>query len=448
MTQTINVAAPAIDPSPRISGTAVRPANALPTSIRVGIVVALCLLIFFPRFQLNVGSLFASNGLIAQYVVIAMLMRAGKLRVDPVRGMLFIVCIGVMFTAWVLNPAGSSYLSAMLVGAAYLAFIFVARMPDGNEALCRYTLGMYSNLMMVAAVAGILQFFAQFGIHSPWLFDYTPYLPDLIRGGGKYNTVIYAGSIIKSNGFFFREPSFFSQFLALAMACEIARRRLEKRRINLVRVATFGFAMLLTYSGTGLATLFIALLFPLGLKTAIRMGLVGFAGILIFFFLGQTLHLGFTAGRVNEFNTPGTSAYARFVAPLEFVQRNVGTSFVSTVMGHGPGSVTRGAGVGAWYENANPTWAKLLIEYGITGFATFVGLMFYSLWRSRAPVELVAPLFLGWLIIWGGIFLGPEMTGLIYVLAAALPALPPAQPRKQTRLVAEVGHLTAPPSRR
>jgi hypothetical protein len=447
MSETLNITAPAIGQPPQTAGSA-QARNALPASLRIGVVVALCLLVFMPRFQLNVGSLFASNGLIAQYIVIGMLMRCGKLRVDPVRGMLFILCIGVMFTAWVLNPAGSSYLSAMLVGAAYLAFIFVARMPDGNDALCHFTLRIFSNLMLVAAIAGILQFFMQFVYNPPWLFDYTPMLPDLIRGGGKYNTVIHAGSVIKSNGFFFREPSFFSQFLALAAACEIARRRSERRTQNLPRLATFGFAMLLTYSGTGLATLFIALLFPLGLKTVIRMGLVAIGGILIFTVLGSTLNLGFTAGRINEFDTPGTSAYARFVAPVQFIQANLGGSFVSTVMGHGPGSVTRGAGVNAWYENANPTWAKLLIEYGLVGFTTFTGLMFYSLWRSRAPIELVAAMFLGWLVLWGGIFLGPEMTGLIYVLAAAVPALPPSQPRRQARLVADVGHLTAPPSRR
>src|SRR5689334_17933392 len=301
MSETLNVTATAIRQPPQTSGSA-QARNALPTSLRVGVVVALCLLVFMPRFQLNVGSLFASNGLIAQYIVIGMLMRRGKLRVDPVRGMLFILCIGVMFTAWVLNLAGSSYLSAMLVGAAYLAFIFVARMPDGNEALCRFTLGTFSNFMLIAAIAGILQFFMQFVYNPPWLFDYTPMLPDLIRGGGKYNTVIHAGSVIKSNGFFFREPSFFSQFLALAMACEIARRRMERRRINLPRVAVFGFAMLLTYSGTGLLTLFIAMLFPLGLKTVIRMGLLAIGGILIFTALGSTLNLGFTAGRINEFD--------------------------------------------------------------------------------------------------------------------------------------------------
>jgi hypothetical protein len=422
--------------------------RALPSTLRVGIILALGALVFLPRFQLNLGSLFASNGLIAQYIVVGVLLSTGKLRVDPLRGMLFIMSIGVMFTAWVLNPAGSSYLSAMLVGAAYLVYIFVARMPDGNEALLRFTLDTYTKLMLVAAAAGIAQFFMQFVYNPPWLFDFTPYLPDIIRGGGKYNTVISAGAFIKSNGFFFREPSFFSQFLALAMACEIGRARTERRRINLRNMGVFGFALLLTYSGTGLATLFIALLFPLGPKTVVRVGLLALGAVLIFSFLGQALNLGFTAGRINEFNTPGTSAYARFVAPIEFIQANVGSSFVSTVMGHGPGSVTRGAGVNAWYENANPTWAKLLIEYGVTGFATFVGLVMLSLLKSRAPIELIAPMFFGWLVIWGGIFLGPEVTGLMFILGAVIPALPRIRRTERKRLVADVGHLTAPPSAR
>jgi hypothetical protein len=336
----------------------------------------------------------------------------------------------------------------MLVGASYLAFIFVAHLPDGNESLQRYTMTTFSNLMLIAAVAGILQFFVQFVYKAPWLFDFTDYIPLLFRGGGTYNTVISAGSFFKSNGFFFREPSTCSQYLALALICEIALWRRNLRKLSLPRMATLGLCLLLTYSGTGLVTLFIGLMFPLGLKTALRMSALGVAGLLIFWLLGDALNLGFTAKRVNEFSKPGTSAYARFVAPVNFIQGQMDSHSITFLIGHGPGSVTRNAVHKATYENADPTWAKALFEYGVLGFLTFVSLFLYSAFKSRAPAELIAAFCFGWLIVWGGVFLAPEMTALIFILCAVASAAGQSQGRQRTRLVADVGQLSMPSQRR
>ena len=420
----------------------------LPVLVRFGIVTALILLIFFQRFQINIGPYFANNGLVAQFFLITMLLVSNVLRIDGIRATLFSAGMAIMFVAWLLNPATSSFLSAMLLVAAYLAFIFVAKFPDGNEALVRFTLTVFCNLMFIAAICGIVQFFIQFGFHAPWLFDYTQNIPLLFRGTGTYNTVISVGGhFYKSNGFFFREPSTCSQYLALALICEIALRRRKLRRINPLRLATLGLCLLVTYSGTGLATLFIGLMFPLGAKTMLRMSLLGLGAAVIFYGLGDALNLSFTASRVGEFSSPGSSAYSRFIAPFYFIQANIDTFSSTFLVGHGPGSITRSALHRAYFENADPTWAKLLFEYGILGIFVFGGLMFYSIAKSRAPVELIAGLCFGWGIIWGGVALAPEMTGLMFMIAAVAPAFQPAPVRARQRVVAEVGQLTMPPAR-
>jgi hypothetical protein len=416
--------------------------------LRTGVTIALCLLIFFPRFQLNVGPYFANVGLIAQFLVIGILLTQNGLRIDPIRAALYAGSIAIMFAAWVWSPATSSYLSAMLVAAAYLAFIFVARLPDGNESLQRFAMTAFVNLMMIAAVAGILQFLAQFVIKAHWLFDFTDYIPLLFRGTGNYNTVISTGSFIKSNGFFFREPSTCSQYLALALICEIAMWRRKLRRLNLIRLATLGLCLLLTYSGTGLITLFIGLMFPLGLKTALRIGGLGLGALLIFFVLGSTLNLSFTANRLNEFSSPGTSAYARYVAPFVFVQNQMDSHSITFIIGHGPGSVTRNVLHKSMYENADPTWAKTLFEYGVLGFVTFVGLILYSTLKARAPAELIAAFCFGWLIIWGGVFLAPEMTALIFIMSAVASAGGRSTGSQRSRVVVDVGQLSMPSQRR
>jgi hypothetical protein len=440
-------AQPQMPPPPqRMSAAQIR--SGTPAMLRTGVVIALSLLIFFPRFQLNVGPYIANVGLIAQFLIIGILLAKNSLRVDPARGALYAVGIAIMFIAWVWSPSTSSYLSAMLVGASYLAFIFVARLPDGNESLQRYTMVTFSNLMLIAAAAGILQFFVQFVYKPGWLFDFTGYIPELIRGSGNYNTVISAGGFLKSNGFFFREPSTCSQYLALALICEIAMWRRKLRKISLIRMVTLGFCLLLTYSGTGLVTLFVGLMFPLGLKTALRMGALALGAAVIFFVLGSALNLGFTANRVSEFSSPGTSAYARYVAPFVFIQNQMDSYSITFLIGNGPGSVTRNALHRSMYENADPTWAKLLFEYGVIGFVTFVSLVFYSTFRSRAPAELIAAFCFGWFILWGGVFLAPEMTALIFILSAVASAGVSSNNRQRSRVVVDVGQLSMPSQRR
>jgi hypothetical protein len=415
-----------------------------PGALRTGIVIALSLLIFFPRFQLNIGPYFANVGLIAQFLIIGILLAKNSLRIDPIRGALYTASIAIMFAAWIWSPANSSYLSAMLVAAAYLAFIFVARLPDGNESLQHFIMVTFCNLMMIAAVAGILQFFVQFVYKPSWLFDFTAYIPLLFRGGGTYNTVISAGSFFKTNGFFFREPSTCSQYLALALICEIAIQRRKLRKLSLIRMATLGFCLLLTYSGTGLITLFVGLMFPLGLKTALRIGGLGLGALVIFFVLGNALNLGFTANRINEFSAPGTSAYARYVAPWTFIQSQMDSHSITFGIGHGPGSVTRNISHRAMYENADPTWAKALFEYGVLGFVTFVGLILYATLKSQAPAELIAAFNFGWLIIWGGVFLAPEMTALIFIMSAVASSGGHSTGRQRSRVVVDVGQLSMP----
>jgi hypothetical protein len=453
MDETLNHPISARDPrpqqlQPRAMGRA-RAHSGVPALLRAGVVGGLVLLIFFPRFQLNVGPYFANVGLIAQFLLIGLLLMHNALRIDGVRAALFGVCVAVMFASWILSPTRTSGLSALLLVVAYLAYATVARLPDGNEALSRFTLNTFCNLMLVAAAAGIAQFFIQFVYKPAWLFDYTSYIPLLFRGGGTYNTVIpVSGWFVKSNGFFFREPSTCSQYLALALICEIAMNRRKQRKLSLPRLGTLGLALLVTYSGTGLATLVIGMMFPLGIKTMVRMGLLGASALLILSTLGPALNLSFTANRVSEFSNPGTSAYARFVAPVEFITNQMGSATVPIVIGHGPGSVTRSVVHRGGYENADPTWAKVLFEYGIVGLAAFGGLMLYSTTRSRAPVELVAAVNVGWMIIWGGVFLAPEMTGLIFILTAVAPAFRSNAGPPRNRLVVDVGQLSAAPPRR
>ena len=63
-------------------------------------------------------------------------------------------------------------------------------------------LRLFYPLFLIVATAGIAQFFLQFFYKPDWLFDYRPFLPDLVRNKNPMNTVIPFAGFIKSNGFF------------------------------------------------------------------------------------------------------------------------------------------------------------------------------------------------------------------------------------------------------
>ena len=199
--------------------------------------------------------------------------------------------------------------------------------------------------------------------------------------------------------------------LALALLAEWSGGR------RLWRVATLGFALLLTYSGTGLLALCIGMLFPFGRKALFRVLILATAGFLVLGVLGNSLNLSFTTQRLAEFGSERSSAYIRYIAPFRVVSDTLGSEVWTPWLGHGPGTISREV---QSYEFHDPTWAKLLFEYGLFGFVLVVALYITVLLRSRTPSPIRVALFLCWLIM-GGYLMVPEPTVLALVLVGLLP---------------------------
>ncbi|MET0410782.1 MAG: hypothetical protein ABW217_05780, partial [Polyangiaceae bacterium] len=86
-------------------------------------------------------------------------------------------------------------------------------------------------------------------------------------------------------------------------------------------------------------------------------------------------------------------------------------------LGQGPGAVFRQS---LSYEFHDPTWAKLLVEYGVVGTALFLALFLAALAGSNVPVAVRASLFFYWLIM-GGHLLSPEVNFMTLALVGLLP---------------------------
>jgi hypothetical protein len=398
-----------------------------PRALRWGLLALILSVTVFSRFALRlVGGFPLDTSFVALYVVLAVLLWRGMARID-IRVLVFYgVALSVATLSLMVNLnfgiAPVSPTSLGLLALVYLPFAVVLAPPGDAVAAWRWTVRVFGNVALFCAVVGIVQFYAQFFIHEEWLFNFHQHLPWRLQGAVGFNTVIPVGELYKSNGFFLREPSHFSFLVALALVLELNGAR------RVLRMAVFGLALLLSYSGTGLLVLAIGLLFPLGRRTVVTVAAAAVLGMAALWLLGDALNLQFTLERAAEFSSPRSSAYARYVAPVVRMTEEIDALPWSTWVGQGPGTIQRS---GRGLHSFDPTWAKLLYEYGLAGLLSMLALVLYAITRPPAPVALRVVLLCGWLAM-GGYLLSPEYCALLYLLLCGWPApdasSPPAAP--------------------
>lgn len=388
----------------------------LPRMVRLALVFVMVSITILSRFGINFGQYSQGLGLIAMYVLVAALLATGVVRLDLKSASFYVIAVTVALLSYTVNSNAAdgdnlSTNSLMLLIAIHLPLVLSLRPRFGGEGLWTSVVSTFSNVLFVCALAGILQFYLQFFVKAPWLFDFSNHVPEALQGPSGYNTTIRVGSLFKSNGFFFREPSGFSFMMALGLLLEwvVFRRS--------VRIVSFGLALLLSYSGTGLLALLVGLMFPLGARTLTRIALLSAGGLVVMLLLGDALNLSFTLGRVSEFGDENASAHIRYVAPLRLVQESFDSVPWGPLVGLGPGSIRRTA---TTYVFHDPTWARLIFEYGLLGFGAFVSWFCYLVNRFSAPVGIRMAILAYWLIM-GGHLLTPDVVAVIALVAALWP---------------------------
>jgi hypothetical protein len=380
-------------------------------AVELALLVLILAVTVLQRFGLNFGDYSLNAGLLAMFGLLAVAALTRVLAISPLRLVLYGICISAALMSTLLNERNSSVTSLALLVVMYLPFVFVLTPAAGLPAT--RARDIFLDVAALCAVAGVAQFYLQFIFRADWLFDFTAHVPTFLRGPSGYNTVIWAEGTLKSNGFFFREPSGFSFVMALALMMEC----LSHRRI--ARIAFLGLALLLTYSGTGLLALVIGLLIPMNGRNLVRVLVVGVVAAALFFLLEGPLNLSFTTARLAEFGSETSSAYIRYIAPGRLLADAAASAPERLWFGHGPGTIFRQQAVG--YEFHDPTWAKLIFEYGVVGFGAFLALFLATLGGSPAPTRVRAMLFAGWLIM-GGHLLSPEQNFMTLALLGLLPS--------------------------
>ncbi len=361
------------------------------------------------RFSLPLGATQVEASFFVVPPVILFLIATNNLRVDKWRLLAGSAAMTLLAVAVVFSDRLASVTSFLYLIAIYSCFVGV--LPMQSHRL-RDHLGTFRTLMFGLALGGIGQFLAQLAFPGPRLFSFDGLVPEFLLLDG-YNTVIplYFGSALyKSNGLFFLEPSIFSQYIALAVLIDLAFFKITPRTIVL------GIAGTLTFSGTGLGLLIVFGVIALVQRR--RFGWLALGAAAVPIFLSQPwVRLVFT-DRIAEFGTRTTSGFARFISPFWLIRDSLLDDPRRFFFGRGPGTTDELIGqVVHDYEAYDPTWAKLLLEYGLLGFVAFVTFITICLFGRSHSRTLAAAVLCSYLFL-GGVLIQPYFVFVALILFA------------------------------
>jgi hypothetical protein len=283
----------------------------------------------------------------------------------------------------------SSFLLAMVI---YFPFILETAEPSNPE---KRFFSLYYMMIVIVGLAGCFQFIAQFFIKQPWLLDYRPYLPVLIRNLNLMNTVIPFGDIFKSNGFFLLEPSFFSQWMAFGIFF------FGFYSTSFLSYFLFLLGILSSLSGTGLILLFCVCFLSFHYFESKRRYLL-LSSFCVFLFIGLLLPEAYIKLRLTEFQSDAgvrtSSAAARFITPFLTLKEGVKDHPERIFFGNGPGTISK---VSKDFESHDPVWAKLFFEYGLVGSFLLLLFLLFSISKTNLSLPFSFLFFIQWSVLGG-----------------------------------------------
>ncbi|MBB5694969.1 hypothetical protein [Muricoccus pecuniae] len=325
-------------------------------------------------------------------LTVVLLLLRGKLVVDGWRLTFFLMFL----TSTIVSFLASDSIRLSTTSWMYLVVIqsaFVFRYTKGSfdfERLLRFT----ANFAFVAALLGLAQFFSQFVVGRSLAFPIENFAPAtiLLPGFNYIIPIVWDSPILKSNGYFFAEPSFFCQFLAIGLIVELLR------GLRLLRLGVIAAGILCSYSGTGMMTLALFLPWYIISRKRYELVVIGLIGLAVVLAFGPSLHLSAITNRVSEFSSQDSSAFGRFLSIFFVLGQFIITDLWTVLFGRGPGTVMEYFNRLS-YGAFDPTWGKIAYEYGLVGFVLYFTYFTRSFVLARP--ELRVPLGFTYLFLGG-----------------------------------------------
>jgi hypothetical protein len=298
--------------------------------------------------------------------------------------MLYLSMLGWLGCTQLFHDAPFSASSIALMAVLFLPLTLELRPVESPDGLPSQRLAAWRFMAGLAACfagCGVLQFALQAVVGTTAAFPVEHLVPEafLIREFNALIPVAEGGSLLKSNGVFFLEPSFFSQFMALGLLLELS---LDSRPL---RLALLVAGLAVSYSGTGLIVAGAGLLGLVIVKGRWDLMLFGALAVLALVLLDDLSPLQPLLRRASEFQSSHSSGSARFVAWIDMFERQWWPYPDRVLFGAGAGSFAAHAAV-ARQPTAEMSFSKMLFEYGVTGALLFFGFLVCAFNSVRAPL--------------------------------------------------------------
>jgi hypothetical protein len=345
---------------------------------RVGLLAA-------PLVGVTFLSKFAIPPLCAQGIDISLLLLptaaiagaiGGSIRFEPQRLMLYVTLLSILGLVQIVQPDSFSPSSMLLLAALHLPYVFTVPHSGDRERIIKFFLGIAT----LFAWCGIAQYSLQFFVNARFLFPIEHFVPAsfIVQHFNKQAAVAYGSEVYRANGVFLLEPSFFSQVLAVAIVAELSTLARKSR------LAVFGIALLVSYSGTGMLVLAICL--PIYAVAQRRWGLLllGVIALVVLIPLLEFVHLDRFLSRLGEFGSTRSSGFARFVGGFYLFDQFLWGDPWHTLFGYGAGAFSDYASQ-SHYPVAEMALFKVVFEFGLIGAVAYFGFLCCCLASSSAP---------------------------------------------------------------
>jgi O-antigen ligase len=366
--------------------------------------------IFLQRFGIPLGELKLPVVVIVVAAVFGILTVQNRTLISEATLLPYLLfCLYALFAAGLALavPPQGTMASVLSVGYLLLVYVFIVlRIRPAAGTL--ETLAIFRSFVTFVAVCACVQFMAQFAGIS--LFSFAGVIPESLLLEQSYNVVVpiwYGSAVHKANGIFLLEPSFLSQFVAVALVIEFLYFG------SALRMAVLVLALLAAFSGTGLiilgfAVVMASLLEHRSLWRILTFLLVGGSIAALSGALVAPEYVDSIVRRMSELDSDQASGFIRFISPYMMVAD--ATADPRSILGFGPGTAERFDSLG--YEYGINALTKILIEYGIPGLLIYMALLLSAFYRADMRVLSAVGLF--WFVFGGGYHLTPA---IVYSLA-------------------------------
>lgn len=327
------------------------------------------------------GSMGIAIGMFLNVLAGAWALASGRLLIDP----RVFAGFALLFAFAGIGPMlrGEDYSLPSLIFLVVLHAPYVLAAAAGKAVSVEVMQRCFSRLCLFVAWCGIVQFGIQFVIGPVLAFPIENLVPEAlqVQAFNKQGPLAYGYDIYRSNGVFLLEPSFFSQFMAIGIVFELA--------ITWAwwRAAIMAVALVLSYSGTGMIVLAVCL--PVLAVVHRRWQLVPMvvlAGLLVVV-AADYLNLDLFVSRAGEFQSTGSSAFARFVGGFYLFEQFLWDDPLRALFGYGAGTFKDYAPQVS-VPVAEMAVPKMVFEFGLLGGLLYFGLLAWVVFRSPAPFIL------------------------------------------------------------